>query len=74
LNKLGIPTLKESRLQSTPRYGGTRIVGDPSTYTVIQDVLKIGNCSRKLSRPLKEPFSIPRSRRSPTSVMDLGNS
>jgi len=69
-----MPTLEESRLQSTPRYGGTRIVGDPSTYTENQDVLKIGNHSRKLSRPLKEPFLIPKSRRSPTKVIDLGNS
>jgi len=51
-----------------------RIVGDLSTYTENQGVLKIGNCSRKLSRPLKEPFSIPKSRRSPTKVVNLGNS
>ena len=69
-----MPMLEESRLQSTPRYGRTRIVGNPSTYTENQDVLKIGNCSRKLLRPLKEPFLIPKSRRSPTKVMDLGNS
>jgi len=66
--------LEESRLQSTSRYSGTRIVGDPSTYTKNQDVLKIGNHSRKLSRLLKEPFLIPKSRRSPTKVVDLGNS
>jgi len=69
-----MPTLEESRLQSTPRYSGTRIVGDLSTYTKNQDVLKIGNHLRKLSRPLKEPFLIPKSRRSPTKVVDLGNS
>jgi len=66
--------LEESRLQSTPRYGEIRIIGNPSTYTKNQDVLKIGNCSRKLSRPLKEPFSIPKSRMSPTKVVDLENS
>jgi len=66
--------LEESRLQSTPRYGRMRIVGDLSTYTKNQDVLKIGNHLRKLSRPLKEPFLIPKSRRSPTKVVDLGNS
>jgi len=69
-----MPMLEESRLQSTPRYSGMRIVGDPSTYTENQDVLKIGNHSRKLSRLLKEHFSIPKSRRSPTKVMNLGNS
>jgi len=51
-----------------------RIIGNPSIYTRNQDVLKIGNHSRKLSRPLKEPFSIPKSRRSPAKVVDLGNS
>jgi len=51
-----------------------RIVGDLLTYTENQDILKIGNHSRKLSRPLKEPFLIPKSRRSPKKVVDLGNS
>jgi len=74
LNELGMPILEESRLQSTPRYGRTRIVGNPSTYTKNQNVLKIGNHSRKLSRPLKEPFLIPKSRRLSTKVIDLGNS
>ena len=65
---------EESRLRSTPRYGGMRIVDNPLTYTENQDILMIGNHSRKLSKPPKEFFSILKSRRSPTRVMDLGNS
>jgi len=51
-----------------------KIVGNPSTLTGNLEVLNIGNCSRVLSRPPKELFSVPKFRRSPTRAMDLGNS
>jgi len=73
LDKHGIPILEESRSRSIPRYGGMKIVGDPSTLTENLEALNIGNCSRVLSRPPKELFSIPKFRRSPTRAMGLGN-
>ena len=48
--------LEESGLQSTPRYGGTRIVDNPLTYTENKDTLMIGNHSRKLSNHQKSFF------------------
>jgi len=74
LKKYGIPMLEESRLQSILGYGGIKIVGNPSTLTENLEALNIGNCSRVLSRPPKELFSIPIFRRSPTKATDLGNS
>ena len=65
---------EESILQSTPRNGGTMIVDNLSICTENQEVLKIGNHSRKLSRLPKESFLIPKSRRLPTRVEDLRNS
>ena len=66
--------LEESRSRSIPRYGGMKIVGDPSTLKENLEALEIGNCSRVLSRPPKELFSIPRFRRLPTKATDLENS
>ena len=65
---------EESTLQSIPRNSGMKIVIALSINTKNQEALKIGNCSRGLSRPPKDYFSTSRSRRSPTRVVDLGNS
>jgi len=51
-----------------------KIVSNPLILTENLEALKIGNCSRVLSRPPKEFFSIPKFRRLPTRATDLGNS
>jgi len=64
---------KELRLQNTPRYSGTRTVDDLLTYTENQEILTIGNHSRKSSKPPKELFLTLKSRKSPIRIVDLGN-
>ena len=51
-----------------------KTVIDLSINTENQEVLKIGNHSRKWSNLSKYHFSISRSKRSPTRVVDFENS
>ena len=64
---------EESRSQSTPRFGRMMSVDNPLIFTKNLEALKIGNPSRILFKSLKELFSIPRFKKSPTRVMVLGS-
>ena len=64
---------EESTLWNILRNGRIKTVIDLSINTENQEVLKIGNRSRKWLNPPKDHFSISRSKRSPTRVVDLEN-
>jgi len=68
-----MPMQEKSTLQNIPRNGGMKTVINLSINTENQEVLKIGNCLRRQSRPPKDHFSTSKSRRSPTRAEDLGN-
>ena len=68
---------EKSTLQNIPRNGGIKTVIDLSINTENQEASKIGNHSRRQSRPPKYYFSTSRSRRFwrfSTRAEDLRNS